>query len=77
MTQSKCTNLDNSRHPPVSKNMHFVLIVRGLFFKLEFPYAHFGACDLSADMIFPIVWEAIQLLGLTVICITDDGASIN
>lgn len=73
----KCT--DNSQHPPVSKHI-FVLMVRGLFFKFEFPYAHFGARDLSADMIFPIVWEAIQLLegiGLKVICVTADGASIN
>ena len=76
--EQKC-NANNSQHPPVSKNI-FVLLVRGLFFKLEFPYAHFGTHTLSGDMLFPIVWEAIQQLeglGFKVICITGDGTSVN
>ena len=76
--EQKC-NANNSQNPPVSKNI-FVLLVRGLFFKLEFPYAHFGTHTLSGDMLFPIVWEAIQQLeglGFKVICITGDGASVN
>ena len=55
-------------------------MVRGLLFELEFPYAHFATEDLTADILFPIVWEAVRLLesgGLRVLCITADGASSN
>ena len=66
-------------HPPVSKHV-LVLMVRGIFFKLEFPYAHFGTMAVTADTLSPIVWEAIRQLesiGFKVICVTADGASAN
>ena len=66
-------------HPPVSNHI-LVLMVRGIFFKLEFPYAHFGTLGVTADMLFPIVWEAIRQLesiGFKVLCVTGDGASPN
>ena len=53
------------------------LMVRALLFKLEFPYAHFSTNGITADLPFPIVWEAIRLLesgGLRVLCVTADGA---
>ncbi len=37
-------------------------MVRGLFFKLEFPYAHFGTRCVTAAFLYPIVWDAIRLL---------------
>ena len=55
-------------------------MVRGIFFKLEFPYAHFATEGITADLLFPIVWEGVHQLesiGLKVICITADGASPN
>ncbi len=70
---------DDSRHPPVSKHI-LVLMVRGIFFKLEFPYAHFATRSVTADILFPIVWDGIRQLeciGLKVICVTADGASCN
>ena len=57
-----------------------VVMVRGIFFKLEFPYAHFASRGVTADLLFPIVWEAIrqiEAIGLKVIFITGDGASAN
>ena len=54
--------------------------VRGLLFKLEFPYAHFGTRGVTADVLIPIVWEAIHQLEareLKVLCVTADGASPN
>ena len=66
-------------HPPVAKYV-LVLMVRGLVFKLEFPYAHFGTRGITSELLFPIVWEAIRRLeasGLKVIYITADGASVN
>ena len=55
-------------------------MIRGLFFKLEFPYAHFATEGVSADTLYPIVWKAIRRLetdGVKVICITADGSSSN
>ena len=46
-------------------------MVRGILFKLEFPYAHFGTRGVTADTPFPTVWEAIHQLdsiGCKVIC---------
>ena len=57
-----------------------VIMVRGIFVKLEFPYAHFSTRGVTADFLFPIVWEAIQMLeasDIKVLCITADGASPN
>jgi len=36
------------------------VMVRGVFFKLEFPYVHFGTCNVTADT---LVWEAVHQLG--------------
>ena len=55
-------------------------MVRGVFFKLDFPFAHFATVGITADLLFPIVWEGVRQLesiGLKVICITADGASPN
>ena len=70
---------NNTEHPPIATHV-LVLMVRGIFFKMESPYAHFGTDGISADMLFPIVWEAIRCLeidGIKVISITADGDSSN
>ena len=57
-----------------------VLMVRGTMFKLSFPYAHFGTEGITADLLYPIVWEAVRRLevnGIKVIHVTADGASPN
>ena len=59
-------------HPPVATHV-LALMVRGLLFKLEFPFAHFATHSVTADIIFPIMWEAVRILegsGLKVLCIT-------
>ena len=56
------------------------LMVRGIFFRLRFPYAHFPTTGITGDYIFLIVWEAIERLerlGFKVLVITADGASAN
>ena len=55
-------------------------MVRGLLFKLNFPYAHFGTDGISGELLYPILWEAVRQLessGLPVLCVTADGASPN
>ena len=63
----------------VAKNM-LVFMVRSLFSKLEYPYAQFPCSSLSADLIFPLVWDCIKRLescGFKVVALTADGASCN
>ena len=58
----------------------FVLMVRGLFIRLQFPYAQFPCSVLSGDLLYDIVWEAVYRLervGLKVLALTADGASMN
>ena len=71
--------MNGESHPPISTHM-LAIMVRGVFFKLEFPIAHFGTDKLNAASLFPIVWEAVRHLessGFKVIGITADGASPN
>ena len=57
-----------------------VFMVRGICTSLKFPFAQFATKNMTADLLFPLVWETIQkleLLGLKVIAVTCDGASQN
>ena len=68
---------DNSR--TVASHM-LLFMVRGMFSKLEFPYAHFATRGISADALFPLVWDAVYRLesvGFNVIAFSCDGASPN
>ena len=68
-----------STHTPIATHM-LVLMVRGIFMHLEYPYAHFPTHKLSGADIFSIVWEAIERLefiGFKVLVVTADGASPN
>ena len=42
-------------HPPVAKQI-LVVMIRGLFFKFEFPLAHFSTEGATGDLLYPIVW---------------------
>ena len=59
----------------------FVIMVRGLFTRLQYPYVQFPCTTkMSGDMLYDLVWEAVyrlERLTLKVIAITADGASIN
>lgn len=63
----------------VAKHM-LVFMVRGIFTNLKFPYAQFATRNLTSDILFPLVWRAIEKLeaaGLRVVSVTCDGASSN
>ena len=56
--------------PPLAKSM-MVFMVRGLFTKLQFPYAQFPVMSVSGDQLYEPFWEAIGRLencGLKVRC---------
>ena len=70
-----CQN--DKEHPPIAKHV-LVLMVRGVFFKLEFPYAYFRT-GVTGDL-FPIILEGIRQLegiGLKGIFVMVDGSSPN
>ena len=57
-----------------------MLMVRGLFTDLCFPYAQFSASTPTGDLLFDPLWDAVARLewcGLKLLCITADGASSN
>ena len=58
-----------------------VVMVRGIFTRLKFPLAHYATASITADFLYPIIWDAIEALevhcGLHVLFVTCDGASAN
>ena len=57
-----------------------VLMVRGLFSKLQYPYTQFPCHSLHGNELFDIFWEAVERLerdGLKVLGCTCDGLSVN
>ena len=58
----------------------YVNCAQGLFSSLEFPYAQFPCANLTGDLLFDPLWEAIARLercALKVLAVTADGASPN
>ena len=77
--ERQCSSSDSKSDQPVATHM-LLFMVRGMFTSLEFPYAQFATKGATADVLFPIVWEAVQRLesdGLKVIAFNCDGASPN
>ena len=57
-----------------------VILVRGLFSQLKFPYAQFPCTSLSGDKMYDPFWEAVgrlELCGLKVLALTCDGLAAN
>ena len=70
---------EDDREKPLAKSM-LVLMVSGLFSKLQFAYAQFSCSNLSGHHLYPIFWEVVERLercGFRVIVCTCDGLSVN
>ena len=70
---------DDKQSLPIATHM-LVLMVRGIFTGLRFPYAHFPTSNLTGEHLCSIVWEAVERLehlGFKIIVISADGASTN
>ena len=64
---------------PLANSM-MVFMVRGLFTRLQFPYAQFSCASVSGDLLYDPFWEAVcrlKRLGSKVLAATADGASPN
>ena len=68
--------LSDEKSPELASHM-LVAMVRGLFSSLEFLYVQFPVNALSADVIYPLIWECISHLEMKVITVTANGASCN
>ena len=71
--------LSSEEYQPLATSM-LVFMVRGLFQKLNYPYAQFVCSNLTGDLLFNPVWEAISRLersGFHVLSLTCDWASSN
>ena len=53
-TMSEFEQSTDGGRPEIAKHM-LVFMVRGIFFRLNFPYAQFATRDLSAGVLFPMV----------------------
>lgn len=70
---------NTSKIRQLAKTM-MVIMVRGIFTNVNFPYAQFSMSSPKGSNIFPLIWKAIDRLecnDLKVIGITCDGGSIN
>ncbi len=72
--------VDSQCEGPVPANSMLVLLVKGLFNRLSFPYAQFPCTALSGELMYDPVWEAIsrlELCGFKVLALTCDGLAAN
>ena len=70
---------DGTSAQTLAKSM-LVLMIRGLFSGLQFPYAQFPCCSLKGSHMFHIVWAAVGRLdryGFRVVALTCDGLAAN
>ena len=71
--------VEEEKEEPLAKFM-LVLMVRGLFSKLEFAYAQFPCNELSGDQIYEPLWDAVGRLeccGFRVMALVCDGLAAN
>ncbi len=71
--------LEGDEKEEVAKSM-MVIMVRGLFTKLQFAYAQFPCASVCGYHMYDIFWEAVERLercGLRVLACTCDGLSVN
>ena len=64
---------------PIAKQM-LTFMVRGIFIKLNFPYAQYPTVGITAEQLFPIAWEVVRNLecaGFKIMSLTGDGSSAN
>ena len=58
LVQLESALTDGNTAPSQAKTM-VVFMVRGLFTKLQFPYAQFPCCALKGDYLYDPFWEAV------------------
>ena len=50
---------------PITPVANITFMVRGLFIKFCFPYAHYPTSGITAALLFPLAWEVIRTLECT------------
>ena len=73
------TSLFEQHEEPLAESM-LMMMVRGLFSKLQFPYAQFPCNELSGYQIYEPLWDAVGRLercGFHVMALVCDGLAAN
>eukprot|EP00731_Ephydatia_muelleri_P011895 Em0006g789a len=73
----KCLNEDTC---PTVANSMLVFMVCSFFTQMKYPYVQFPCANVSGDLLFAPIWEAVFRLercGFKVLTITFDGAAAN
>ena len=68
-----------SERPSLATHM-LVILIRGVFINLKFPFAQFTTAGIAAHELYPIITEAVmrlEILGFKVVSLMSDGASPN
>ena len=77
--EKQCNRANDETTPRVATHV-LSFMVRGIFSSLCFPYAHFPTKGITAEELFPLVWEAVfnlEAAGFRVMVLTCDGAACN
>lgn len=80
LSEYECMLSENGTQMRELAKTMMVIMVRGVFTDICFPYAQFPVSSPKASDIFPLIWRAIDRLecnDLKVLGVTSDGASIN
>jgi len=75
--EEKFKDPSSNMQRPLAKRM-LVIMVRGLFTSLKFPFAQFPAASTKGAQLFPLLHHCffcLTRLGLTVVSVTCDGTS--
>lgn len=70
---------DSDAEEPLANSM-LVVMIRGLFSSLRFPYAQFPCSSMQGHQLYDLFWEAVGRLercGFNVLACTCDGLSVN
>lgn len=59
LLQFESSLLEDKQMPSQLAKTMMVFMVRGLFSKLQFPYAQFPCANLSGDLLYEPFWEAV------------------
>lgn len=70
---------EGNQTPSIATHM-LVLMIRGIFFMVMFPYVHLPTSNLTGEKLFNIIWETIERFehhGFKVLVASADTASVN
>ena len=72
--------INNGKSDPSLASTMMVFMVKGMLHKFDYPYAQFACHNMTGDLMFDPIWEAVarlERIGFFVMALCCDGASPN